>query len=206
MNRSAWRSQSSVKERCASRPAQWITVREREIIRHTPSHAAPQQNTLDPQTHTSQGLVLRAFSAFRNETQSARSHMYIGIRDGYLTRRWPLCACIHLSHSSCLTSPGWGPYSLLASGQAHFTAGHDTVFQSPSMDNRSQLALQSHAFCQCLPFHSHGGYQTNMGIKAHSSCGTRDVRPRFCVRPCDVIEICISLYRSSDAASGPGPR
>ena len=125
VNRSAWRSQSSVKERCASRPAQWITVRERDIIRHTPSHAAPQQNTLDPQTHTSQGLVLRAFSAFRNETQSARSHMYIGIRDGYLTRRWPLCACVHLSHSSRLTSPGWGPYSLLASGQAHFTAGHD---------------------------------------------------------------------------------
>ena len=109
MNRSAWRSQSSVKERCASRPAQWITVREREIIRHTPSHAAPQQNTLDPQTHTSQGLVLRAFSAFRNETQSARSHMYIGIRDGYL--------------------PGGGPYvhafiSVIHHASPHRVGGH----------------------------------------------------------------------------------
>ena len=173
--------------------------RERDYTAHTEPRRATTKHARPTNAHFAGTGSSGIFSIPQRNSECSLSHVHRHSRR-LPPRRWPLCPCVHLSHSSCLTSPGWGPYSLLASGQAHFTAGHDTVFQSPSMDNRSQLALQSHALCQCLPFHSHGGYQTNMGIKAHSSCGTRDVRPRFCVRPCDVIEICISLYRSSDAS------
>ena len=111
MHRSARRSiLRQEKMRLASRTVGETVTVGRDYTAHTEPRRVT-TNTPDQPTHTSQRLVLRAFSAFRTETQSARSHMYIGIRDGYLTRRWPLCACVHLSHSSRLTSPGWGPQS-----------------------------------------------------------------------------------------------
>ena len=112
VHRSARRSILRREKIClASRTVDETVTVGRKIIRPTPSHAASQQTRPTNQRTLLSDWFFGHFQKFRDETQSARSHMYIGIRDGYLTGRWPLCACVHLSHSSRLTSPGWGPQS-----------------------------------------------------------------------------------------------
>ena len=101
--------------------------RERYYTAHTEPRRAATKHARPTNAHFAGTGSSGIFSIPQRNSECSLSHVHRHSRR-LPPRRWPLCACVHLSHSSCLTSPGWGPYSLLASGQRliHFTAGHDS--------------------------------------------------------------------------------